>query len=173
MQESVCCPGRVRRGDRHGGAPVDVAHDSQLSILVVVVVLDDAEGIDPDVADGDVAGDGDGVLDGLTQLLHWDATDLLVDCPLLRRVGLISAPAVAERDVSCALAWRAHMESGLLVLAADIDYSRGQKWYGWPRTLVVVVFTLRYPLSGFLENEIAFHVCGTWPAPEIERCWVA
>lgn len=88
-------------GDGEAGEAVDVAHDGALALPVGGVVLDDAEGVDPQVAQADGAADGDGVAEGLGEAGQGYAGEVGVEGG---RGGAddglrVGSPAVAQRGV--------------------------------------------------------------------------
>ncbi len=128
--EAVAGAAAGRGGDGEVAVLVDVGHFCGLGEPVVGVVLDDAEGVDPDVVHAECPGEGDGVLEGLGDLLPWDVLKVRFEILLQGAQRLAVAPAVAETGISpCAGMIRLGAlgdEEDAVVVIADADDSGGE-----------------------------------------------
>jgi len=125
-------------GGRDGdvGVLVDVGHVGHLLDPVGLVVLDDAERVDPEVWDPELLRDPDGVLDGLGQV---GDEEIFLSVGQAGRGGLEllrAAPAVAQRcvpDLALLLGAAVRVAKLDSVAARDVDKARRNLVRLWRR----------------------------------------
>lgn len=95
-EEALDVGGGAGGGDDDGGAGVDGVHAGGLAGPVLEAVLDDAERVDPQVAQVEAAGDGDGVLEGPREYGEGDRGLARSEGGESGGEGLRASPTVAE-----------------------------------------------------------------------------
>jgi len=119
---------RCRRGEGQDRVAVDVAHCAGFATPVIGVILDDAQGIDPEVAEAEPAGEVDGVSEGGREADPGDVGPVLGQgrdrCPAGH---LVVAPAVAEADIVASYRATGFNEPDILARGTDIDDAAGEE----------------------------------------------
>lgn len=100
MQKPLLAGYRVGSRNGHRSVPVDVVHPSDLDSLVVVVVLDDAQAVDPDEADPKLTSHGYSISDRVWLVTHIEALVYPAGQVCAERLAqLVASPAVTQSYV--------------------------------------------------------------------------
>lgn len=118
------CGGR----DSHIGAAIYGVHFTNLLLLVLVVVLNDAHGIDPEISETDAPGDGHGILNGPWERVRRNVPLVVPDSRPDSFGHLIAAPAVAQRSVRRNGGVCGEPQPERWRCLVDLDDSLGHEW---------------------------------------------
>ena len=96
LEKAFADPLRARSDNGEVCVAIDVAHTSDLALLVFIGILYDAQGIGPEIPDPKRVRDVDSVANGLGEIGRVNAVRVCADVGCSRAMGLCLAPHVAE-----------------------------------------------------------------------------